>query len=1060
MGEQTSERSNNNNPGRGRGRDNNRRNNKGGRSYKRNFNKYSHKPVTSKLKNGNEQLSGCIFDYGSHSHRDLFNKSIKQLITFVGQNFPNPGDILPCLEQLKEITPTEPEPPAGYNDGNATKAQILIFETAVKRHLLKLEQFKENLVKLFSTIWGQCTENLKAKLESLTNWLDIKEKKKAIQLLIEIKNIIFMFEDQSYEMHSLFKANESVYLMKQKEDESITKYYERFMDAVETAEQYGACFGIDKATMEKDEKFTELTDDEKGEEENIIAAQQRSRDRYLAYIFIYRLDHVRYGTMKRDLQNDYAKGAKTYPQSIVEAYNLALNYRSDKKKTPNNNKTTGLSFNQNKANNKNKDITCYKCGKKGHYASNCRSSNNNARNDTTNSNVGTNNNTEQPNNNEDNNNQSNNNNTETTNTTQERNNLNSNRGRNQRNNMNFLQISHENIEEATFNIIEDKTKTDTYDIQLMNENDIEELKNLLLLDNQSTTDLWCNKEHLHNIRKVNGTCTVVTNGGQLTTNLKGYLPNYGMVWYHEAAITNILSLSNVKKKFKITYDSSEDNCFKVHIKNKVLKFTELKNGLYAIKLKTIQAIFINTVQENMMKYSRRQIDRANKAKELYAIVGYPSIADFKNMIKFGLITNCPVTLEDINIATDIYGPDIAALKGKTVHKKPLPERADFIKVPRELMKIHKHVQLVADVLFVNKMPMVLTISINIDFTTIEPISSRNIKLLAKAFDHVTEYYGKRGFIIDIIHTDPEFQKVEEHMEYKGPRINPSSAKEHQPIAERRVRVIKERSRARRSQYPYQLIPRMIIVNTITDIVGWINAFYKKMGLQGMSPRMFMTGEKFDYNKHCRIEVGAYAQVHEEPHPLNSMQPRTIGAIALGPARNLQGGYRFMNLNTGKVIIRRNFTKLPMPDDVIRRIEQMARKEDSDFVFQDRHGNLLFEEPDDPKPIYQPTDDNDEEYDIDSYLHPEQDAHDEATGVEDDKIENEDTDDQDNSIIPQDDESQSEDEEDLDEDQSIKQNEETDEEQNEETDEEHPKITGVPDTSVTNNIDDEIPDLTP
>jgi hypothetical protein len=178
--------------------------------------------------------------------------------------------------------PEPPEAPEGYDEGTASKAKCLLYEKAITRYLLKEEQFKETRVKLFATKWGQCTENLKAKLESLTNWSEIKEQKKAIQLLIEIKNIIFMFEDQSYEMHSLFKANESVYLIKQKEDESITKYYERFMDAVETAEQYGACFGIDTITMEKDETYSKLSEEEQEEPENITAAQRRSRDRYLA----------------------------------------------------------------------------------------------------------------------------------------------------------------------------------------------------------------------------------------------------------------------------------------------------------------------------------------------------------------------------------------------------------------------------------------------------------------------------------------------------------------------------------------------------------------------------------------------------------------------------------------------------------------------------------------------------------------------------------------------------------------------------------------------------------
>jgi hypothetical protein len=51
----------------------------------------------------------------------------------------------------------------------------------------------------------------------------------------------------------------------------------------------------------------------------------------------------------------------------------------------------------------------------------------------------------------------------------------------------------------------------------------------------------------------------------------------------------------------------------------------------------------------------------------------------------------------------------------------------------------------------------------------------------------------------------------------------------------------------------------------------------------------MTGVKFDFIKHFRFEVGGYAQVHEEPHHLYSMKPRTIGAIALGAANNIQGG---------------------------------------------------------------------------------------------------------------------------------------------------------------------------
>ena len=68
------------------------------------------------------------------------------------------------------------------------------------------------------------------------------------------------------------------------------------------------------------------------------------------------------------------------------------------------------------------------------------------------------------------------------------------------------------------------------------------LKNYILLDNQSTVDIFCNKSLLHNIHNVKTDMTIETNGGTLTTNKKGYLKGHGSVWYHKDAITNILSL--------------------------------------------------------------------------------------------------------------------------------------------------------------------------------------------------------------------------------------------------------------------------------------------------------------------------------------------------------------------------------------------------------------------------------------------------------------------------------------------------------------------------------------
>ena len=56
-----------------------------------------------------------------------------------------------------------------------------------------------------------------------------------------------------------------------------------------------------------------------------------------------------------------------------------------------------------------------------------------------------------------------------------------------------------------------------------------------------------------------------------------------------------------------------------------------------------------------------------------------------------------------------------------------------------------------------------------------------------------------------------------------------------------------------------------------------------------------------------------------------MGTRTVGAIATRPTGNVQGGYYFISLSTGRRITRREFTKLPMPAEVVDQVHRHARR---------------------------------------------------------------------------------------------------------------------------------------
>ena len=157
--------------------------------------------------------------------------------------------------------------------------------------------------------------------------------------------------------------------------------------------------------------------------------------------------------------------------------------------------------------------------------------------------------------------------------------------------------------------------------------------------------------------------------------------------------------------------------------------------------------------------------------------------------------------------------------------------------------------------------------------------------------------------------------MEELLTKKNITLNLASANEHVGDIERFIRTIKERVRATFSRLPYKkYIPKLIISHLLGNAMTWLNSFPPTSGISDtISPRTLMTGVRMDFNKHCWIEFGAYAQTHEEDEPRNSMKNRTLGAISLGPSYNLQCGYNFMSLKTGKIINRNHFTPLPMPD---------------------------------------------------------------------------------------------------------------------------------------------------
>jgi hypothetical protein len=151
-------------------------------------------------------------------------------------------------------------------------------------------------------------------------------------------------------------------------------------------------------------------------------------------------------------------------------------------------------------------------------------------------------------------------------------------------------------------------------------------------------------------------------------NMKATVPNYGELCFDHKMITNIFSLSEMEKKFRVTYDSSTEPSFIVYLPKKQIKFIKNFSGLFYYKAKYNTN---NSKETSLANHSVKSVEENILLHTNHDMVS-PSLKNFKSSITSNMLKNIPITIDAINIAEKIFGLDVGALKGKTMRQKPAP----------------------------------------------------------------------------------------------------------------------------------------------------------------------------------------------------------------------------------------------------------------------------------------------------------------------------------------------------------------------------------------------------
>jgi hypothetical protein len=494
---------------------------------------------------------------------------------------------------------------------------------------------------------------------------------------------------------------------------------------------------------------------------------------------------------------------------------------------------------------------------------------------------------------------------------------------------------------------------------------------LVQLDNGANVHTFKSKKLINNIKRIHKNNMVNTSNGVITHSYVGDTL-FGPVFYNPNIQFNILSQSLVERIYRHEAIKNEEGLtirHDVYIPqyNITLHF-RLSNGIYLCDLKFMldfppldppELKGTLTDNSNLIKPSEIvrkdpvdvQIDTAvNDAAELYSApvstiyntskkqldvamvtknvvqpnLGYMSDSDLIHQLQRGYIINAPIQSIDVKRSTELLGPMIPALQGKTTLQKQ-HFNSQLLQTLQE-----NEVYLEYDLMIVTGgLVFLLGVCYPGFYSTLHYLGhgkgAKTPQVIREPLLSSFATFKSYKRTIKAVATDGEgaFHVLKNDIRENGGEFITKPKNGHLPYADVKIKIIKELIAA--TKFP---MPR-IILKAIAFYANEMKNYSSNSGnINSISPYNFITnGRPLDYSVVCKGKVLDYVEASDENMiQRNSvLKRRTISGILSHPV-DADGTWAIINVDTFKEFNRKHFRVLPCPDSVINIFQQLFQKD--------------------------------------------------------------------------------------------------------------------------------------